>query len=173
MAVPPVSGQRFGDYALLEETARGGMGVVYKARQLSLKRVVAVKMILTGQFAGKHAAHRFRAEAAAAAILQHPNIVAVHDVGVQDGQHFFSMDYVQGQNLAQLMGNRPLLPHKAARHVKLIAEAIHYAHGQGILHRDLKPSNVLIDAATDQPRITSALLSGSLRTLNSQLKTLN
>ncbi|MCI0535272.1 MAG: serine/threonine protein kinase [Verrucomicrobiales bacterium] len=146
--------KRFGDYELLEEIARGGMGVVYKARQLSLNRIVAVKLILAGQFAGKHVAQRFRAEAAAAAILQHPNIVAVHDVGVQDDQHFFSMDYVQGQNLAQLVGNRPLPPQKAAGYVKLIAEAIHYAHGQGILHRDLKPSNVLIDATTDQPRIT-------------------
>ncbi|MBI2929645.1 MAG: protein kinase [Verrucomicrobia bacterium] len=144
----------FGDYELLEEIAHGGMGIVYRARQKSLNRIVAVKMILAGQFAGKQIIQRFRGEVAAAAMLQHPNIVAVHEVGVHDGQHFFSMDYVEGQNLAQLVGNRPLPRAKAARYVKLIAEAIHYAHGQGILHRDLKPSNVLIDAATDQPRIT-------------------
>ncbi len=149
---PPLRG--FGDYELLEEIARGGMGIVYKARQRSLNRMVAVKMILAGQFASKQIAQRFKAEAIAAAVLHHPNIVAVHEVGVHEGQHFFSMDFVEGQNLTQLVGNRPLLPKQAARYLKQIAEAIHYAHQQGILHRDLKPSNVLIDAATDQPRVT-------------------
>jgi serine/threonine protein kinase len=144
----------FGDYESLEEIARGGMGVVYRARQTSLERVVALKMILAGQFASKQIIQRFRGEVTAAALLQHPNIVAIHDVGIHDDQHYFSMDYVEGQNLAQLVGNRPLPPAKAARYVKLIGEAIHYAHGQGILHRDLKPSNVIIDSATDQPRIT-------------------
>ncbi|MCI0538667.1 MAG: protein kinase [Verrucomicrobiales bacterium] len=167
----PHARQHFGDYELLEEIARGGMGVVYKARQLSLNRVVAVKMILAGQFAGKQFIQRFRTEAAAAALLQHPNIVAVHDVGVQDGQHFFSMEYVQGQNLAQFVGNRPLSPEKGARYVRQIAESIHYAHGQGIFHRDLKPSNVLIDAATDQPRITDFGL--AKRVANSELGTQN
>src|SRR3989475_7295569 len=143
----------FGDYELLEEIARGGMGVVYRARHLKLERIVAVKMILAGQFASKQIIQRFRGEVMAAALLQHPHIVAIHDVGIHDGQHYFSMDYVEGQNLSQLVGNRPLPPAKAARYVKLIAEAIHYAHGQGILHRDLKPSNVLVDAS-DQPRIT-------------------
>jgi WD40 repeat protein/tRNA A-37 threonylcarbamoyl transferase component Bud32 len=151
---PQVALEDFGDYELLEEIAHGGMGVVYKARQKSLDRIVAVKMILAGQFATKQFVQRFRAEAAAAAVLQHPNIVAIHEVGIHEGHHFFSMDYVQGQNLAQLVGQRPLPPAQAARYVKLIAEAIHYAHEQGILHRDLKPSNVLIDSATDQPRIT-------------------
>jgi len=144
----------FGDYELLDEIARGGMGVVYRARQRRLGRTVALKLILGGQLATREFVHRFRAEAAAAAALQHPNIVAIHDVGVHDGNHFFSMDYVQGQNLAQLVGHRPLPAQKAAHYVKLIAEAIHYAHEQGILHRDLKPSNVLVDAATDQPRVT-------------------
>ena len=129
------------------------MGVVYKARQRNLGRIVAVKMILAGPLAGKEFVQRFRTEAAAAAILQHPNIVAIHEVGVHEGQHYFSMDYVEGQNLAQLVGQQPLPPAKAARYVELIAEAIHYAHERGILHRDLKPSNVLIDA-NDQPRIT-------------------
>src|SRR5205814_2585699 len=145
--------RNFGDYELLEEIARGGMGVVYRARQVSLGRIVAVKMILAGQFASKQIIQRFRGEVTAAALLQHPNIVAIHDVGIHDGQHYFSMDYVEGQNLSQLVSNRPLPPAKAARYVKLIAEAIHYAHQQGILHRDLKPSNVLVDAS-DQPRIT-------------------
>jgi WD40 repeat protein/predicted Ser/Thr protein kinase len=143
----------FGDYELLEEIARGGMGVVYRARQTSLGRIVALKMILAGPFASKEIIQRFRGEVTAAALLQHPNIVAIHDVGIHDGQHYFSMDYVEGQNLSQLVGTRPLPPAKAARYIKLVAEAIHYAHQQGILHRDLKPSNVLVDAS-DQPRIT-------------------
>src|SRR5205809_588869 len=145
--------RNFGDYELLEEIARGGMGVVYRARQLSLGRIVALKMILAGQFASQQIIQRFRGEVTAAALLQHPNIVAIHDVGIHDGQHYFSMDYVEGEDLSQIVGNRPLPPAKAARYVKLIAEAIHYAHQQGILHRDLKPSNVLVDA-NDQPRIT-------------------
>src|SRR5437016_4911209 len=144
----------FGDYELLEEIARGGMGVVYKARHKSLNRIVAVKMILAGPLATRQFIQRFRTEAGAAAALQHPNIVAIHDVGVHEGQHFFSMDYVQGQNLAQLVGKQPLPPRKTAEYLRQIAEAIHYAHCQGILHRDLKPSNVLVDAATDQPRVT-------------------
>src|SRR5262245_9582715 len=150
----PHGSAHFGDYELLEEIARGGLGVVYKARQTSLNRIVAIKMILAGHFASKQIAQRFKGEAVAAGTLQHPNIVAIHEIGTHEGQHFFSMDYVEGQNLAQLVGNRPLSPQSAVRYVKLIAEAIHYAHGQGILHRDLKPSNVLIDAATDQPRVT-------------------
>lgn len=144
----------FGEYELLEEIARGGMGVVYKARQKSLDRLVAVKMLLAGQFATKQFVQRFRTEAAAAAVLRHPNIVPIYQVGFQSGQHFFSMEYVEGQNLAQLVGQRPLPSTKAAAYLKAIAEAIHYAHQQGILHRDLKPSNVLIDSATDQPRVT-------------------
>src|SRR2546427_5734871 len=143
----------FGDYELLEEIARGGMGVVYRARHLKLERIVAVKMILAGQFASQQIIQRFRGEVMAAALLQHQNIVAIHDVGIHDGQHYFSMDYVEGQNLSQLVSNRPLPPAKAARYVKLVAVAIHYAHQQGILHRDLKPSNVLVDTS-DQPRIT-------------------
>src|SRR4030095_4158896 len=143
----------FGDYELLEEIARGGMGVVYKARQKSLNRLVAVKMILAGQWADKQFVRRFHTEAEAEASLQHPNIVAVHDVGLHDGQHFFSMDYVEGQNLAQFVGHRPLAAAKAARYINLIAQAIHYAHERGILRRDLKPSNILIDS-NDRPRIT-------------------
>ena len=143
----------FGDYELLEEIARGGMGVVYKARQVSLDRLVAVKMILAGEFATQQFVQRFRTEASAAAVLHHPNIVAIHEVGVQAGQHYFSMDFVDGPSLAALVGHQPLPGRRAAQYLKTIAEAIHYAHQQGILHRDLKPSNVLIDA-NDQPRIT-------------------
>src|SRR5262245_32247453 len=144
----------FAGYELLDEIARGGMGIVYRARQRSLGRTVAVKLIAGGQLATREFVHRFRAEAAAAAALQHPNIVAIHEVGIHEGNHFFSMDYVEGRNLAQLVGNQPLSAEKAARYLKTIADAIHFAHEQGILHRDLKPSNVLVDAATDQPRVT-------------------
>src|SRR5438034_5189930 len=146
-------GTRFGDYELLEEIARGGMGVVYKARQVSLDRIVAVKLILFGQFADEAAARRLRAEAQAAARLQHPNIVAIHEVGDHAGQPFFSMDYVEGQNLADFARDHPLTTRHAAQLLKTIAEAIHYAHQQGIVHRDLKPSNILIDAAFE-PHIT-------------------
>ncbi len=143
----------FGDYELLEEIARGGMGVVYKARQMSLNRPVALKMILAGEWATPEARQRFRAEAEAAANLQHPNIVAIHEVGEHEGQQYFSMDFVAGKNLAELVRGNPLSAERVASYVKTIAEAVHFAHQRGILHRDLKPQNVLIDA-DDRPRIT-------------------
>ena len=143
----------FGDYELLEEIARGGGGVVYRARQLSLNRVVAVKMLPFSRQAEPEFIRRFKAEAEAAANLQHPNIVAIHEVGEHEGQHYFSMDYVEGQNLAQRVQNQPLSPEMATTYLRPIAEAVHYAHQRGVLHRDLKPSNILIDPF-DQPRIT-------------------
>jgi WD40 repeat protein len=143
----------FGDYELLEEIARGGMGVVYKARQVSLNRIVAVKMILAGQFAGKDATQRFKTEAEAAGHLRHPGIVGIHEVGVHEGFHYFSMDYIEGQNLGEIARAKPVSPRQAAEWVQAIAQAIHYAHEQGILHRDIKPSNILIDALND-PHVT-------------------
>src|SRR5438552_5748901 len=132
---------------------------------------MAVKMILDESFASQQIIQRFQGEVTAAALLRHPNIVAIHDAALHDGQHYFSMDYVEGQNLSQLVGNRPLPPAKAARYVKLIAEAIQYAHQQGILHRDLKPSNVLVDVS-DQPRITDFGLAKRFGS-DSQLSTLS
>jgi eukaryotic-like serine/threonine-protein kinase len=143
----------FGDYQLLEEVAAGGMGIVYKARQKSLNRIVAVKLLLFGKFSQPEFVQRFRAEAAAAAALQHRNIVAIHEVGEHEGQPYFSMDYVDGTNLADLVREQALPAKQAALYLKLIAEAIHFAHNKGVLHRDLKPSNVLLDQF-DQPRIT-------------------
>ena len=96
---------------------------------------------------------RFRSEAQAVAKLQHPNVVTIHDVGEQDGRPYFSMEYIEGKNLAQIIRQTPLSPERAARYVETIATTVHHAHQRGILHRDLKPANILIDAA-DQPRIT-------------------
>ena len=149
---PPIP-DFFGDYELLGEIGRGGMGVVYKARQQSLDRVVALKLLLSGSHAPPEAVKRFHAEAVATAALQHPNIVAIHEVGVHQGQHFLVMDFVAGSSLAKVIGNRPLAARRAAGYVKTVAAAIHYAHEQGLLHRDLKPSNILVDA-DDQPRVT-------------------
>src|SRR5437867_8278634 len=143
----------FGDYELLEEIARGGMGIVYRARQVSLNRIVAVKMLLFGKFSSDEFVRRFKTEAKAAAGLQHPNIVAIHEIGQHDGQYYLSMDYIQGKNLAELVRDGPLPARRAAGYLKATAEAVHYAHQHGVVHRDLKPSNVLIDA-NDQPHVT-------------------
>jgi serine/threonine protein kinase len=143
----------FGDYELLEEIGRGGMGVVYKAMQTSLMRTVAVKMILGGRLSRGDEVDRFRREAAAAAQLKHRSIVAIHEVGEYEGHHYFSMDYIAGHSLDAIVRQNPLAPRRAAGYLRLIAEAIECAHKQGILHRDLKPSNVLIDA-NDVPVVT-------------------
>ena len=145
--------QGFADYEILEEIGRGGMGLVYKARQKSLNRVVALKMMLGGRFASAQARARFKVEAEATAHLQHPNIVAIHEVGEHEGLPYLVMDYVKGRGLDTLAREQPLPARSAATYVESIAGAIAYAHGQGVLHRDLKPSNVLIDDS-DQARIT-------------------
>lgn len=142
-----------GDYDLIEEIARGGMGVVFRARQRSLGRQVAVKLLLGGGFAGENARSRFRAEAAAAARLQHPRIVAIHDIGEHDGQLYFSMDLVDGGTLADKVRNGPLAAREVARLGIHITEAVAHAHREGVLHRDLKPSNVLLDRE-GEPRVT-------------------
>lgn len=143
----------FGEYELLEVLGRGGMGVVYRARQTKLDRPVAVKVLPFAVFSRPESAQRLRAEALTAASLQHPNIVSIHDVGEHQGQPFYSMDLVEGRTLAEVVRKEPLSGQRAAAYLKTIAEAVHYAHTKGVIHRDLKPSNVLIDSL-DQPRIT-------------------
>ena len=135
----------FGDYELLDEIARGGMGVVYKARQTSLKRIVAVKMILAGRLAAPDDVQRFRAEAEAAASLDHPGIVPIYEVGEIDGQHFFSMAYVDGTSLAVQLRDGPMAARTAAQWLSQICEAVQMAHEHGVVHRDLKPANILLE----------------------------
>ena len=148
----------FGDYELLEEIARGGMGVVYHARQLSLGREVAVKMILAGELATAETVQRFRNEAAAAARLDHPNIVSVYEIGEHETQHYFSMRLVLGQqNIATWAKSLVLSPGDSATRIAAmmarVARAVAFAHERGVLHRDLKPSNILVDEK-GEPQVT-------------------
>jgi serine/threonine protein kinase len=159
----------FGDYELLKEIAHGNAGIVYKARKISRDQVVALRTL---SFASETSARRFRAETeAVAANLVHANIIGIHEVGEQDGQHYFSMDYVEGPSLAALVKDHPLPAERTARYLQKIAQAIQYAHNSGILHGDLKPSSVLIDM-NDEPRITDfglARTNVELGTRNSEL----
>lgn len=146
-------GTRFGDYELLEEIARGGMGVIFRARHLPLNRTVALKLILSGSMASAEDVARFQSEAEIVASLDHPAIVHVYEVGQIRGIHFFSMAYLSGGTLSDRVRGGPLEPRKAAEYVRRIAEAIAYAHERGVVHRDLKPSNVLLDAQ-GEPKVT-------------------
>ncbi len=151
---PPVAGhRRVGDYEILEEIGRGGMGVVYRSRQISLGRIVALKMVLRGALASATDRTRFRAEAESAARLHHPHITPVYEVGDEDGQPYFSMQFVEGTTLARRIADGPLPAQEAARTLLPICRAIAEAHRGGLLHRDLKPSNILIDQ-TGRPYVS-------------------
>jgi serine/threonine protein kinase/WD40 repeat protein len=159
----------FGDYELLEQIGRGGMGIVYKARQQSLNRIVALKMISAGEFASPSAVQRFQIEAEAAAKLDHPNIVPIYEIGVHRGQHYFSMKFVEGRSLAEEIGDGKFhfstggnpaskvaereRQSAIARLMTTVAHSVHCAHQHGVIHRDLKPSNVLVDAE-GEPHLT-------------------
>ncbi len=157
---PPPAGpgtlpREFGAYVLVDEIARGGMGIVYRARQLHVHRTVALKLMVSGPFAAPDVVDRFRIEAGAAASLDHPNIVPVYEAGEWEGQPFFSMKLIEGRSLAQRLADAgsPMPPDEAAGLLVKLARAVHYAHQRGILHRDIKPGNVLLDAR-GEPHLT-------------------
>jgi WD40 repeat protein len=154
-----------GDYELLEEVARGGMGVVYRARQISLGREVALKMLLAGELATPETVQRFRNEAAAAARLEHPHIVPVYEIGEHETQHFFSMRFVPGRRDIAAWA-RDLPPEGRSRAIatmmRRVADALAFAHDRGVLHRDLKPSNILVDEA-EAPQVTDFGLAKLIR----------
>jgi WD40 repeat protein len=149
----PMSRLTIPGYQILGELGRGGMGVVYRARQTSLDRLVALKMVLTGVHAGPGERARFRREAEAVARLQHPHIVQIHEIGEHDGTPFFSLEYVPAGSLDKKLNGTPLPAHEAAQLLETLARTIHAAHEQGIIHRDLKPANVLL-TKDGQPKIT-------------------
>ena len=153
-AVPPVPvDHRIPGYDLLRELGRGGMGVVYKAHDQKLKRTVALKMILNGEYASEDEMQRFQLEAEAVAKLQHPQFVQIYDVGEYDGRSFISLEYVDGGNLHQQIDGTPQNPKNSAHLVEMLARAMDVAHRQGIVHRDLKPANILLTGQGD-PKIT-------------------
>jgi serine/threonine-protein kinase len=139
-----IAGARFDDFELLEQIGRGGMGIVYKARQLSLDRFVAVKLLLDDQFQNSVQLDRFLGEARALAALDHPEIVKIYQIGHCEYGHYFAMDYVEGKSLEEMIAKGPLPIMATAALMTRLARAIHYAHGKGVIHRDLKPANILL-----------------------------
>jgi hypothetical protein len=155
-------GADFGDYVLLNEIGRGAMGCVYRARQKRLNRIVALKRPLPGVAADEHWVQRFRVEAEAVAALAHPNIIPVFESGECEGEPYFSMGYVEGESLNEVLRRRFVSPGQSARYVQKISLAIHHAHQRGVLHRDLKPANIIIDAA-DEPLVADFGIAQLLR----------
>ncbi|HEY7427883.1 MAG TPA: protein kinase, partial [Gemmataceae bacterium] len=153
-------------YEILGELGRGGMGVVYKARHLALGRVVALKMVLAGAHAGAEQRRRFRAEAEAAALLSHSHIVQVYEVGEHDGCPYFSLEYIEGRNLQDILSEFRPAPAESAALVEQLARAVDYAHRRGVVHRDLKPANVLLSFSRDAERSAGANARRSASRLN-------
>jgi tRNA A-37 threonylcarbamoyl transferase component Bud32/tetratricopeptide (TPR) repeat protein len=157
LRMPPASAgggipRIFGDYELLEELGHGGMGLVFKARQRSLGRIVALKVLLSGRFSDRTARERLQREAMSAGRLQHPNIVAIHEFGEVDGHAYLTMDYVAGETLAEICARGPLPPQRAAEYLRDVARGVQAAHEAGVLHRDLTPANILI-GEDGRPRV--------------------
>jgi serine/threonine protein kinase len=159
-----------GDYELLEEIGRGAQGVVYRARQKSLNRVVALKVIGLGHWAARAHIKRFRLEAEAAARLDHPFIVPIHEIGESNGSCYFSMQLVEGGQLDQLAERESIPARRAAELIAKLARTVHYAHERGILHRDIKPGNILLDVNGD-PHLTDFGLARLLETESSVTRT--
>jgi serine/threonine protein kinase len=157
-------------YEVLDTLGRGGMGVVYRALQLGLNRVVALKVLLAGPHAAPRELARFRAEAAAVARLQHPNIVQVYDVDEADGRPYLALEFVAGGSLAQYLDGSPQPIDAAARLVETLARAVHVAHEHGIIHRDLKPANILMSFSREPPASAEAALAGGSRLIESAAK---
>jgi serine/threonine protein kinase/tetratricopeptide (TPR) repeat protein len=162
----------FGDYELLEQIGRGGQGVVFRARQKSLNRTVALKVINLGQWSSKAHVKRFRREAEAAASLDHAGIVPIHEVGERDGSCYFSMKFVEGGQLDEVVRRSSMSIRQAVELIAKVARTVHYAHEHGILHRDIKPGNILLDA-NSEPHLTDFGLARLLETESSVTQTLD